>query len=235
MRFLKIFTIIALVIIVFIFGWNNIYISEQKREVSPFNSIYTSGPINVYIQQNENEVVVIRSDTNILENIITEVVNGELKIYTKGRIEHERVLDVYVDYKSLDSIHASGPSTITGRGILSSSKLKIKMSVSAEIKMQIENDTLNLVMNGASNVQLAGKATYFNLEITHVGDLMAYNLLSQHCKVIIDTDDQNPGYARINVEQTLEVLIKGSRHLKYKGNPIILKKLIEGNGKLIHH
>jgi len=235
MRFLKIFTIIAIVIIAFIFGWNNIYISEQKREVAPFNSIYTSGPINVYIQQNENESVVIRSDSNILENVITEVVNGELKIYNKGRIEHERVLDVYVNYKSLDSIHASGPSTITGRGILSSSKLKIKMSVSAEIKLQLENDLLNLVMNDAANVQLAGKVTYFNFEITHVGDLMAYNLISQHCNAIIDTGNQSPGYARINVEQTLEVLIKGPRHLKYKGNPIILKKSIEGNGKLIHN
>jgi putative autotransporter adhesin-like protein len=235
MRFFKIFTIIAIVIIAFIFGWNNIYISEQKREVDPFNSIYTSGPINVYIQQDENESVVIRSDTNILDNVITEVVNGELKIYNKSRVEHERVLDVYVNYKSLDSIHASGPSTITGRGILSSSKLKIKMSVSAELKLQIENDSLKLVMNDAANVQLAGKVTYFNFEITHVGDLMAYNLLSQYCKAIIDTGNQSPGYARINVEQSLEVIIKGSRHLNYKGNPIILKKSIEGSGKLIHN
>jgi Putative auto-transporter adhesin, head GIN domain len=235
MRLFKKITVIAIIILTFIIGWNKIYISEQEREILPFHSIYTSGPINVYIQQSEHESVVVRSDTNILDNVITEVVNGELKIYSKGSIKHERVLDVYVNYKSLDSIHASGPSTITGRGILNSSKLKIKMSVAAEIKLQIESESLQLVMNDAANVQLAGKVNYFNFKITNVGDLMAYNLISQHCKAIINTGNQSPGYARINVEQTLDISIKGPRLLKYKGNPIISKKLIEGNGKLIQN
>jgi Putative auto-transporter adhesin, head GIN domain len=223
MRLFKKITVIAIIILTFIIGWNKIYISEQEREMLPFHSIYTSGPINVYIQQSEHESVVVRSDTNILDNIITEVVNGELKIYSKGSIKHERILDVYVNYKSLDSIHASGPSTITGRGILSSSKLKIKMSISAELKLQIENDSLKLVMNDAANVQLAGKVTYFNFEITHVGDLMAYNLISQHCNAIINTGNQSQGYARINVEQTLNISIKGPRLLKHKGDPVITK------------
>jgi Putative auto-transporter adhesin, head GIN domain len=224
MHLFKKITVIAIVILSFIIGWNNIYISEQDREVSPFRSIYTSGPINVYIQQSEHESIVVRSDTNILDNIITEVVNGELKIYSKGSIKHERILDVYVNYKSLDSIHASGPSTITGREVLNSAKLKIKMSVSAEIKLQIESESLQLVMNDAANVQLAGKVNYFNFEITHVGDLMAYNLISQHCNAIINTGNQSPGYARINVEQTLNISIKGPRLLKHKGNPVITMK-----------
>ena len=235
MRFLKISSIIYILIFAGIYGWNNLFISEQNREVVTFNSIYTSGPINVYISQASEESISIRSDSNILNSIVTEVINGELKIYNNRRIEHERVLDVYVNYKALDSIHAATQSTLTGKGLLNATKLKIKASDISEIKLQMRVDSLDLVMDDRANVQLAGFTDKFNLLITDVGDLMAYNFVSKHCKAIIDTGDQSPGIARINVSEVLDATIIGPRNLKYKGDPIVTNKYIDGKGKLINH
>ena len=158
-----------------------------------------------------------------------------LKVYTKDHIRHERVLDVYVNYVSLDSIHASGPSTITGRSILKTDNLKIKASISAEIKLQTQVDSLRLILNNAANVQLAGSASYFDLLITEVSDLMAYNLISQHCNAKLNTDNQNPGIARIHVEKTLDVTIKGPRFLYYKGNAEVTNQIIEGSGNVVKY
>jgi len=233
MKLLKIILMLTIVIIALLFAWNNLFISEENRSVAPFNSIYVSGPINIYIKQAEQESIIIRSDSNLLDNLITKVINGELKIYSEGRIQHERVLDVYINYKNLDSIHASGASTITGRSILTTGKLKIKTSNASEVKLQVKVDSLNLIMNDNANVQLAGIVTNFDLLITHVGDLMAYNLVSQHCKATIVTGNQSPGIARINVEKSLNVFIKGPRYIKYKGEAKVENQFIDGKGKLI--
>ena len=233
MRLLKIVLMLTIVIVALLFAWNNLFISEENRSEAPFNSIDASGPINVFIKQAEQESIIIRSDSNLLDNLITEVINGELKIYSEGRIQHERVLDVYINYKKLDSIHASGASTITGRSILTTGKLKIKSSAASEIKLQVKVDSLNLIMNDNANVQLAGTATNFDLLITHVGDLMAYNLVSQYCKATVSTGDQSPGIARINVEKILNVIIKGPRHIKYKGDAKVVNQMIDGQGKVI--
>lgn len=234
-RFLKIVIILSVCIIGLILGWNNIYVSNQVREVTSFNSLYTSGPINVFIQKASKTSVVVRADNNILDKVIVEVFEGTLKVYTKDHIRHERVLDVYVNYVSLDSIHASGPSTITGRSILKTDNLKIRASISAEIKLQTQVDSLRLILNNAANVQLAGSTSYFDLLITEVSDLMAYNLISQHCNAKLNTDNQNPGIVRIHVEKTLDVTIKGPRFLYYKGNAEVTNQIIEGSGNVVKY
>lgn len=235
MHFQKIIGLITVFVLVFLMGWNKLFISERTVAVSTFTSLSCTGPVNVFIQEAEEASVIIRADGNIHDKIQVEVVDKELKIYTLGDIRQERVLDVYVNYTSLSAIHASGASGLKSRGILKADNLKVIASVASELMLQIDADSLDLEMNGAANVQLAGKVNYFELLLTHVGDLMAYNLVSQEGKIRIDTGEQSPGYARIHVEQSLDVHIKGPRHLKYKGNPMIKHEKIEGKGKLMRY
>jgi hypothetical protein len=128
MRFIKILSIISVLVIVAVVAWNNMFVSVQGRETGPFNAVYTSGPIDVYLSQTDHESISVRADTNIHDQIITEVINGELRIYIEDPIQHERVLDVYVNYKTLDSIHASAQSTLTGKGLLDNTDLKLTAS-----------------------------------------------------------------------------------------------------------
>lgn len=235
MRFIKIVSIISVLVIVAVVAWNNMFVSEQVRETRPFNAVYISGPIDVYLSQTDDESISVRADTNIHDQIITEVINGELRIYTEDPIQHERVLDVYVNYKTLDSIHASAQSTLTGKGLFDNTDLKLTASGASEIKLQVNVNSLDLVMHNNANVQLAGTADQFDFLITGFGDLMAYNLVSKHCKAVVNTGKQSPGIARINVEQTLDATIKGPRLVKYKGSPLITNKYIEKSGQLVNH
>lgn len=235
MRFLKIVIILFISIIGLIFGWNNIYVSTQQRDIISFNSLYTSGPINVFLEEAKQESVTIRADKNILDQVVVEIVQNQLKVYTLGDIRHERVLDVYINYESLDSIQASGPSTITGRSVLKTANLKINASISSEVKLQIQVDSLSLIMKNAANVQLSGLATNVNLSITDSGDLVAYNLESEHYKVLVESATQSPGIARIHVKKTLDITINGPRFLNYKGDAVIINQNVEGSGKIVKH
>jgi len=235
MKSLRIAGILSIVVLAFVFGWNNLFVSKEERSVEPFHAIYAEGPINVFIEQAETASIGVKADTNILEKVKTEVVDGELRIYTEGPISGERVLDVYVTFVSVDTVHGAKQSTITGRGTIRAPKLKIKASGSSELKLLIESEATDLIMNDNANVQLAGTTQILDVLITKVGDLMAYNLISQDCKIVVDTGDQSPGIARINVQESLDVTIKGPRHVKYKGDAEVIQESIEGTGKLIKH
>tara|TARA_R110002073_G_scaffold312586_1_gene484086 strand:- start:11111 stop:11818 length:708 start_codon:yes stop_codon:yes gene_type:complete len=235
MRVLKVSTIVFFVIALAIFAFKNLFVSEQNREVKSFKHIYVSGPINVFLRQSDKESIRIRADNNVHDKVITEVIGDTLKIYDRIRIQRERVLDVYVDFVYLKSLHASGASTLTGQGVLNITELKVKTSAAAEVKLLIEGRSLDLLMTQAANVQLAGKLDSLQFSIRGLGDLMAYNLTSKHCKAVLQTAPQSPGIARINVTQTLDVQIKGPRLIKYKGNPKIINKILHENGKLTQY
>ncbi len=235
MKSLKIIGILSCLALILMYGWNNLGISEERRELSSFNSIYAEGPVNVYISQAEEESVTVRSDSKLLKGIITDVKDNQLRIFPESSVRGERILDVYVSYKNIDTIIAARQSTITSRNVIKSNHLTVEANGSAELKLQVNNERLNLIMNERANVQLAGKSERFDFLITAFGDLMAYNLVSNDCKAIIRTGDQSPGIARINVVKTLDVTIIGPRHLKYKGGAEILRKDIAGKGKVISY
>jgi len=58
-------------------------IETEARQVSGFDSIELSHMGDVYLTQGETEGLTVRADDNLLEYIVTEVVNGTLKLGVK--------------------------------------------------------------------------------------------------------------------------------------------------------
>jgi Putative auto-transporter adhesin, head GIN domain len=232
MKTLKILFLISVLLIVAVYGWNNLWVSEQTHQVSGFNSIYASGSLKVFLEKGDKESVQIRTDNRIHDKIDVFVENGQLKVYTNQKISMERVLNVYVTYKVLDSLKVGGAVRLRSNDELVSRNLKITVSAAADVRLQVDSDNLDLTMKGSANVLLAGNAERFNFSIHDFGDLVAYNLNSKVCQAIVNTGDQSPGVARISVSDSLSVFIKGPRYLYYKGDPIIVSREIIGEGRL---
>ncbi|MEQ8425845.1 MAG: DUF2807 domain-containing protein, partial [Cyclobacteriaceae bacterium] len=64
---------VSLFIIIIFFGANNLFVTTEHRNVPPFNSIHSSGLMNVYIQKGDSQSVTIRADNNIVSRIKTSV------------------------------------------------------------------------------------------------------------------------------------------------------------------
>lgn len=233
MKSIKPMIFISVLLLVLVYGWDNFMVSEASREVGSFSSIQVNGTVNVYLSQGNVEAVTLRADDNLHDKITITVVKGELRIFNNEFIRGERVLDVYVTYRELRSIVASGASTITTRSMMQTGSLNLTAENSADVKLQVNADTLNLRMRQVANVFLAGTTNYFDFGISHVGDLTAYNFLAKNCTAKVITGDQSPGIARINVAEELAVHLEGPRYLYYKGSPKIISEVVIGEGKLL--
>lgn len=224
---------LVLVIFAVKYGWTHWGVIEVVKEVPNFDSVYTGGLMNVYLEKGDHQGVTLRIDEKFIEQAKIEVIDGELRIYTEGHMQGERVTDAYVTYTSLKKLKADDASTLTSLNQIKAKDLSLLVDGAAELKVNLRANKLRLDMNGNANVQLAGKTKKFEFYLNHVGDLMAYNLESDTCVARIITGDQSPGVARVHVLKSLDALIDGPRYLYYKGEPHLANVQFDRGGRLL--
>ncbi|NRB46086.1 MAG: DUF2807 domain-containing protein [Saprospiraceae bacterium] len=226
-------SILASVIMGLVYAYHNYKVSEEIRDIQPFHAIEIGGLMNVYLQKGEVEQLRVKADDHILPKIKTFVEDGVLKIYTEGVIRGERIKDAFVTYVQLDSLHAAGVGTLTSRGVLPLDSFRLRASTAAEVRLQIQGQSLDLQMHDNANVQLAGAVQSFNCHLAHHGDLMAYNFKANKANIQLHTGPQSPGIARVHVLDSLWAEVQGPRYLYYLGEPRFVEKNAEGEGKVL--
>ncbi len=202
-------------------------VKTEDRAVSGFHRLDISGSFTVELSQGNLEQLKIEADEEIMANIITEVKNGELKIYTKGKIIHKPVRKIYLTIKDLDGITSSGAIVLKGAGTLKLSSLELDLSGSADIELDLNTANLEADLSGSTKMVMQGSATKMKLDISGSGNMDAGALLTETTEIEIS----GSGNATVNVSRELEVEISGAGDVVYKGNPDI-KKSISGAGTI---
>ena len=129
-------------------------VKTEDRAVSGFHQLDISGSFTVELSQGNQEQLKIEADEEIMANIITEVKNGELKIYTKGKIMHKSVKKIYLTFKDLDGISSSGAMVLKGAGTLKFSRLELNLSGSADIDLDLNTASLEANISGSWKFQV---------------------------------------------------------------------------------
>ena len=84
-------------------------VRTEKRNTGNFNSVKTSGSIDVEISSGDNYAVSVEDDDNLLPYVVTEVNGGTLDIHYKdGTSITNDHAKVYVTAPSLDKVVCFG-------------------------------------------------------------------------------------------------------------------------------
>lgn len=220
---IKAFTVVLLAVIVCVFLSTRLFVTEKEYSVSDWNSLYVSGPIQVYYIQKDENKVVIKADNGLHKQLDVKVENKVLKIIPKKTIRRERVLKVYVSSPKIVSLHMTGSAWFRSNNVVKSKNLSVIGSGAAEIKLRVETDSLSVNMSLAANIQLAGNSNKLNIYTKNVGDLNAYNLRTDYCFLRADIKDLNSKIIRLNVAKELSLNSSVRQHVKFKGNPKVIE------------
>ena len=188
------------------------------REISgSFSSIKISSGIHIYLSKGDEEVLAVSaSNDKYKEGIKTEIINGVLNIFYAGekiRFGNNYKLNVYIAYKKLEQIQASGASNIYVAGVMELPLLNVQMSGASEFKGEIKIDELNIKLSGASNMKLYGIAKNINIESSGASDVKGYDLVTETCNI------KSSGASDVNITVTKEVFANasGASNIYYKG------------------
>ena len=202
---------------------------KQQREVQNFSGLKVATGIDVIITQSDNIAVTVEADENLHDWIKTEVVNGELKIYSDKNIRSAKEKKVYVHYKKLNGIDISSAGDVDSENALVTDELDIEMSSAGNLTLTVEADKVEIDISSAGNARLSGKTNYFKADLSSAGDLNAFELEAK----VGDISVSSAGNARVFITEEASFKSSSAGDIDYKGEPR-LKNISTSSGGSIN-
>lgn len=219
---------------------NSAYLNGENRNVGQFSGIQVSTGVKLVFKQENNTSVKVFADADKLQNVITKVENGVLKVYIDNKgIKNLRFknLSVNVSSPKMDRIKASSGShftvvnQITGKemtldassGSIVAGKFHIsgtsnvEASSGSNIKASISSDKVLVKSSSGSSITLEGDAEYISIDASS-GSSCKTDQLKANVGVIESTSGSS---VSVNAKDKLTVKASSAGSVRYRGNPEI--------------
>jgi Putative auto-transporter adhesin, head GIN domain len=200
--------------------------NAQARTVGSFHAIKISHGISLVIKQGNTEAVAVSaSEKEYRDHIITETVNGVLKIYYdnekwyKGYSSSGKKLRAYVSFKQIDKLDGSSGSYTTIDGAMTAGNFKIQLSSGADFKGSVQATSIDIDESSGANAHISGKTQTLNVETSSGAGFYGFELASDKC----DADASSGGTIQVNVNKELAADASSGGDIRYKGNGVITK------------
>lgn len=207
--------------------------AEIRTITGSFNKIKISGGIDLYLTQSEEEAVAVSaSQDKFKEGIKTVVENNTLRIYYFAdkalEVFKNKKLRVYVSFKNLELVDASGASDVQVAGVITVPSLTLSMSGASDFKGAVKVSSLKMDLSGASDVTIKGVANTVTIESSGASDVSGYDLVADICRAKASgASDVN-----ITVNKELNASASGSSDISFKGEGVIKEVHTSGSSSV---
>jgi hypothetical protein len=188
-----------------------------------YTGISVSSGIQLYLTQgNEESIAVSASGQKHLDRLITEVVNGTLKIYydNKGvtwKSSGKANLKAYVSFKTLEKLNVSAGSDVIVNGTIKSDKLDLLVTSGAVFTGAVNVTELVTELNSGAVIKLTGSAGKFKIGVSSGADFKGYDFAVDYC----DADVSSGGAVHITINKELNAKARSGGDIHYKGTALI--------------
>ncbi len=207
--------------------------NATERTVSGhFKAIKISGGIDLYLSQSDKEAIAVSAaEEKFKEGLKTVIENDVLKIYYDGDKKwnsQKKKLRVYVSFKNLESINASGACDLVVSGHIAVTSLVMELSGACDFKGMVKVDALKLHLSGASDVRISGTASTVDIESSGASDVKGYELVTDVC----NAKASGASDINITVNKELNANASGASDIYFKGTGLI-KNMHSGGASTI--
>ena len=202
--------------------------AEMRVVSGNFSAVKVSGGIDLYLSQSDEQALAISaSDDKFKQGLKTVVENGQLNIFAEGDWSlnmRNKKLIVYISFKELEKIVASGASDIIIAGTIKVPSLQLQLSGASDFKGVVDVGNLTINLSGASDVKISGSATHLSIESSGASDVKGYDLSTEICTA----KASGASDIQITVNKELNAHASGASKILYKGTGVI--KDMNSNG-----
>ena len=183
---------------------------EQPRSAPAFTSIQLRGPISIDVQAGKTQAITVRGPSKFVAMVVTEVVDGELRVY----LREKNVKSVNGDLRVIVTVPALRGFSMEGAG--------------ETILRDIKGDRFEVNYRGAGSMTISGAVRQLDMQAQGVGEVDARKLIAQDANVSF----QGIGSVQIYVSGKLEARVSGMGELSYYGHPRTVNKSVAGIGSV---
>lgn len=185
-------------------------ITQEARTLPEFTEVELTGVADVEILPGSSPLVVIETDQNLLDYVVTRVSGNRLEITQTANhtLSPTRGIKVTVFVSTLTAV------TLTGTG---------NMAVQNRIA-----GTLDVNLTGTGNMTLSGTTACLNLRLVGTGDIRALGMSGSSVKVNLE----GLGDVYTTCTGVLDARLSGVGSIRYAGNPDAVLHQITGVGSI---
>jgi len=191
------------------------HVVKKERKAGNFSGLRVSSGIDVYLKQTGNESIVVETDENLHEYIVTEIKNDILHVYAEANIRRAEMKRVYVTMDEIHSLKTSSAGDIIGETPVRTDKLELSASSAGDIKIEVYAKEIEANISSSGDVTLTGETDILDASLSSAGDLNAYGLQVKEA----DISASSAGDADINVSERLRARASSAGDINYRGNP----------------
>lgn len=216
------------------------YLNGENRNVGQFSGIDVSAGVKVVFTQENNTSVRVFADADKLQNVITKVENGILKVSIDNKGTKNlrfKNLSVNVSSPKMDRIKASSGSNFTtvneirgkemtvdassGSGVVAKFQISgtsnFEASSGSTVKASINSDKVLVKSSSGSSIKLEGNTEYISIDASSGASCKA-DQLTANIGVVESTSGSN---VSVSAKDKLTVKASSAGSVKYRGNPQI--------------
>lgn len=188
----------------------------QTRSLKTFHALRVEGPVDVRLIKGSAPSVRIETKGFPTGKVEAEVTGFTLRIALEGSVfRNNSKVDVWVTYKDLDRISASGAGNIFGNEMLRTKFLELEATSAATIEVEAEADRVSIESSTAGQVIIGGKTNMLEIDCTTSAGVDAYRLSAEEVNAGIKT----AGSAKVHVLKAIEAEVSTAGSLRYRGSP----------------
>lgn len=201
---------------------------NETRVVDPFTDIEVAGNIKLDLTQDSVSNLQIRCQPSVMPYLITETVDGVLKIYTR-KLFVNREIKVHVVNPDFKKIKAEGATEIRSFGKITGENLDVQVSglSKADLDVQVSRDML-LNVSGASRLEIQGLAYSLNSNSSGTTRIEADKLLVRNARI----NASGASDIELNVTDSLFADLTGASSFSYVSKPMYISERSLGASKV---
>jgi hypothetical protein len=202
--------------------------NAELRPVKGYHGVEVSNAIDLYLSQGDQETVAVSAkDIKWRDRIVTEVVDGILRIHLEGKgwAVGNTKLKAYVSFTTLDQIKASGASDVYVDGVITGNQLSLELSGASDFKGAVKVGSLMLDQSGASDAHITGTVSGLTtIRSSGASDVKGYDLVTDDC----DVHASGASDVRITINKELSADLSGASSVYYRGEGVIKESHTSG-------
>ncbi len=147
---------------------------KQERSVGSFHGVSVSGGIDLKIQQGSKTALVVETDDNLQEYILSEVEDGVLRVYVKknSKIQHRTSMKAHVTVVDIKKISASGGGDVASVSMINADELGISLSGGGDLAFELTANKAKYNLSGGGDAAVEGDVKEVGVSLSGGGDLV---------------------------------------------------------------
>lgn len=130
-------------------------VTTENRDLSAFTKIEVINNVTVLLVYNDKQSVLVETDSNVQNAVITEINNGSLIIKTSSRIVRTKELIVHVNVNNtLDEIYAYNKSKVKSNNSIRLDSITINAYDDSNFNLKLNSKIVHINAKKTSNLEL---------------------------------------------------------------------------------